>query len=134
MTTIPAPFVYNATVVRVHDGDTIYCVVDRGMYDYTGSTEKPIPIRLAGCAARELGAAGGDEARDFLEHVLPAGTPVVLETVKPDKYAPRWRARVLFILDGSPAYLSEYLIEEDWAASWDGRGKQPVPPWPRPPR
>lgn len=130
---IPTPFLYNATVVSVHDGDTIYVVVDRGMYDYTGSEKKPVPIRLDGAAARELADPGGKDARDFVAHLLPEGTPLVLETVKPDKYAPRWRARVRFILDGREQDLTDYLIHEGWAVAWNGTGTQPKPAWPRVP-
>lgn len=128
---IPAPFLFNATVVRVHDGDTISVVVDRGMYDYTGSTDHPIPFRLLGMAARELAEPGGMQARDNLAGLLPAGTLVVLATVKPDKYGPRWLGRLLFNTTGGEQDLATLLILTGWAAAWDGRGAQPKPPWPR---
>lgn len=126
--TVPAPFLFNARVVSVHDGDTINVVVDRGMYDYAGTDEHPVPVRLAGCNARELTADGGIEARDHLAGLLPPGTAVVLATVKPDKYAPRWDARVA---TAAVEDVTALLVADGWAAAWDGTGKAPVPPWPR---
>lgn len=125
---VPAPFLFNASVVSVHDGDTFSVVIDRGMYDYTGSVDHPIPIRLVGMAARELDDPGGPEARDFVASILPVGLAVVLSTAKPDKYAPRWDARV-----ETPTLpdLATYLISMGWAVAWNGRGTQPKPAWPR---
>ena len=70
---IPAPFVYNATVIEWHDADTGLFRVDRGMRDYSTWS-----IRILGCAARKLEEPGGTEARDWLRNHLPAGHPVVL--------------------------------------------------------
>ncbi len=124
---IPAPFILNATVISVHDGDTINVVVDLSMFHYAGSQSHPIPIRLAGCNARELSAPGGPEARDHLAALLPPGTPVVLHTVKPDKFAPRWDAYV----ETAAGDLTAALVLAQWAASWNGSGSAPVPIWPR---
>jgi endonuclease YncB( thermonuclease family) len=125
-------FSYNATVIRVHDGDTLYAVVDHGMYTYTGSVEDPIPIRLLSCNARELTDPGGPEAQANLAALLPPGTPVVLTTAKPDKFAPRWDADVTYRGgDGRFHDLVSDLIAQQWVAAWSGQGAKPVPPWPR---
>lgn len=126
--TVPAPFLYNATVVEVHDGDTFSVVVDRGFFDYYGSPVHPIPIRILGINAIELNQPGGIEARDNLASLLPVGSSVVLSTAKPDKYAPRWDAAV-----ETPTIpdLGSYLIANQWAAPYNGAGLKPVPPWPR---
>jgi endonuclease YncB( thermonuclease family) len=123
---VPAPFVFNATVISWHDADTGRFYVDRGDRDYSVWT-----IRLVGCAARELSAPGGLEARDDLMRRLPPGVAVVLATVKPDKYGGRLLATVTYLRDGQPADLATDLIADGWAAPWDGSGKQPQPPWPR---
>lgn len=122
------PFQYNATVVSVHDGDTINVVIDRGMYEYAGSPSQPIPVRLYGMNARELTEPGGVEARDNLAALLPPGTQVVLFTAKPDKYAPRWDAAVM--TDTQPDLVA-YLVAQQWGAVYFGTGTKPVPPWPR---
>lgn len=123
--TVPAPYVYNATVTRVIDGDTIEMVAEHGFFLRTG----PIPVRLLGINARELKEPGGLEALAHLSGLLPAGTPVVLTTAKPDKYAPRWLAHV-----EAPSIpdVAGHLIDTGWAAPWDGRGPRPLPPWPIP--
>jgi endonuclease YncB( thermonuclease family) len=126
--TVPAPFVYNATVIDVHDGDTFSVTVDRGFYDFYGSPAHPIPVRILGINAIELDQPGGIEARDNLAGLLPVGSPVVLTTAKPDKYAPRWDAAV-----ETPTIpdLGSYLITQQWAAPYSGSGTKAVPPWPR---
>lgn len=126
--TVPMPYYANAQVVYVHDGDTIYCEIDRGMYDYGGSWDHPLPVRLTGCNARELAMVGGPEAAAHLTALLPPHTPVVLWTVKPDKYAPRWDAVVETAATPS---LQAFLIAEQWAIYWNGSGPAPVPVWPR---
>jgi endonuclease YncB( thermonuclease family) len=132
LASVPAPFLFNATVVNVHDGDTINVIVDLGFRRYVGSVEHPQPVRLLGGAARELDEPGGAEAGDNVAKLLPAGTPVVLVTAKDDKFAPRWLARVLYLHNGEVRDLVADLISDSWLAPWDGRGKQPAPPWPRP--
>lgn len=125
---VPVPFVYNAEVISVHDGDTFSVAVDFGFYSYLGSAEHPVPVRLLNCNARELNEPGGKEAQTNLATLLPVGSPVVLKTAKPDKYAPRWDAEV-----ETPDHpdLVKHLIDEQWVAEWDGKGTRPVPPWPR---
>lgn len=128
--TIPVPcaFQYNAEVMSVHDGDTFSVVIDFGFYEYLGSKEHPIPVRLADCNARELSDEGGKEARDNLQKLLPVGSPVVLTTAKPDKYAPRWDAHV-----STPTIsdLVQHLEDTGWVAAWNGSGSRPLPAWPR---
>jgi len=126
---VPAPYLYNAVVLPGnHDADTINVDVDWGFRRRDLRT----PIRLLGCNARELAQPGGKEARDYVRALLPAGTPVVLATAKPDKYAPRWDAAVIFRLHGIRTDLVAHLIERQWAVPWDGqRSPAPVPPWPR---
>lgn len=126
--TVPAPFVFNAKVHHVHDGDTIYVVVDMGMFHYAGSADDPVPIRVYGINARELDEPGGPEAAENLAVLLPPDAPIVLTTVKPDKFAPRWDAHI-----ETPAIpdLAAYLVDRQWAAPYFGSGTKPVPPWPR---
>lgn len=124
----PAPAYLNAWVIEFHDGDTGLFRVDRWMRDYSTWS-----VRLIGCGARELADPGGREARDALTARLPAGTPVVLGTAKPDKYGGRIDARVYYTdrVLNAIVDLSEVLIAEQWAARWNGVGVQPKPPWPR---
>lgn len=116
-------YVYNATVTRVVDGDTLDLDVDLGF-----SVHYRTSVRLLGCNARELSQDGGKEARDNLRALLPVGTAVTVATVKADKYGGRWDAQVT-LADGQD--LVTLLISTQWAAAWDSIGTRPVPPWPR---
>lgn len=116
-------YLFGATVLSVHDGDTLTVDLDLGMFVHRITT-----VRLRGCNARELSQPGGVEARDHLRSVLPVGTEVTVGTVKADKYGNRWEANVR-LQDGSD--LVTGLIAGQWAATWDGRGSRPLPPWPR---
>lgn len=124
----PAVYIWNATILAVHDGDTLTCRIDRGWYTYT-----EVPIRLAGCNAAELGTPGGDAAALNLQQLLPVGTRVKLATLKPDKFNPRVDAYVKFAgASDEEIDLTEWLIATQWATTWNGTGPRPVPPWPRP--
>lgn len=128
MTAYLQAFTYNATVLRVVDGDGIEVDVDFGFYFH----KSPTPIRLLGCNAWEKDTEAGAAAKANLTALLPAGTPVVLQTAKPDKFAPRWDAAVMYRgADGRFRELVDDLIAQQWAAEWDGKGTKPLPPWPR---
>lgn len=117
-------YTYAATVVRVVDGDTARLDVSLGFRAWLRNES----FRLASCNARELDEPGGKEARDHLAELLPAGTAVVLRSVKADKYGDRFDASIE-LPDGRD--LVDVLCADGWAAPWDGRGERPVPPWPR---
>lgn len=117
-------YVYAATVLSVHDGDTITLDVDLGF-----SVHVRTSVRLLGCNARELSDVGGKEARDNLRALLPAGTPVTARSVLVDKWGGRYDAAIT-LADGTD--LVQSLIASHWLAAWDGTGTRPLPPWPRP--
>ena len=117
-------YVYAATVLSVHDGDTLTASISLG-FNVSFRTS----VRLLGCNAIELSQPGGIEARDNLRALLPAGTPIVLRSVLVDKYGGRVDAQIN-LADGTD--LIAALIAAHWAAAWDGTGTRPVPPWPRP--
>ena len=119
-----------AIIQAVHDGDTITALVNtqtKAMLGYNLWAE--LPLRLAGCNARELTQPGGIEARDHLAGLLPVGTTVTVVVVRADKYDPR-RLATVSLPDGTD--LAATLIAGNWAATWTGAGIKPVPPWPRP--
>lgn len=120
--TVEAPYVYRATVVSVHDADTVVAAIDLGFY-----LTLTVPVRLLGINAAELGTPSGNGAAAFLTGLLPVGTRILLASEKPDKYAPRVLARLM--LAGQD--IAETLIAAQWAAAWDGAGIKPLPVWPR---
>lgn len=129
-----------ATVVRVVDGDTIRCDIDMDLKEWKAD----FPVRLDGCNSWDIlrsydgftaeQIAVSKEAKAAatanLTERLPVGTQVVLTTIKDYKYGGEFVAKV-WLLDGTN--LVDQLIEQQWLAPWDGRGKgsDHVPPWPR---
>jgi len=127
-----AVYIYFANIVRVHDGDTIQVDVDLGFYTW----RRKVWARIAGISARELSMVGGQEAADYLEGLLPAGTPVVIQSTRIgadpadvmsfDRYV-----MSVTLPDGRD--LADVLTSGGWAAPWDGKTKPtPYPPWPIP--
>lgn len=120
-------YTYKATVVSVYDGDTFHAIIDQGL-GITNGFPKGILVRLNGCNARELSdKPGGPAARDNLAAMLPAGTVVTMRSVSWDKYGGRVDAQVE-LPDGRD--LVSVLVEEGWAAAWDGVGTRPIPAYP----
>lgn len=115
---------YRATVVRVIDGDTVIVDVDLGFYMVARMS-----CRLTGINARELHDAGGAAARDYLAGLLPVGISALVSSVKPDKYAGRFDG---IVYNDVPVSVNAQMITAGYAASWDGHGTAPVPPWPIP--
>jgi endonuclease YncB( thermonuclease family) len=123
-----SPYQYVSYVTAVHDGDTLTVRVDLGF-----DTWRVQRVRLVGINARELSQPGGKEARDHLRSILwPDGVAVLavvgLLSVRYDKYGDRVDGDVLLAGESLPTRM----IEDGYAAPWNGRGKAPVPPWPIP--
>jgi endonuclease YncB( thermonuclease family) len=72
------PHEYDAEVLDVHDGDTVYVRVDAGF-----ETDVRVWLRLKGVFAPEL-ATGllGDKARTDLLNLCPVGTNIRIKTYK----------------------------------------------------
>ncbi len=123
------PYTYRAYVRSVHDGDTIHADVDLGfgIWKMSESSVPGIIVRFAHCNARELAQPGGKEATENLRGLLPAGTLIVLRTVKADKYGGRYDG----VVELNGVDLISKLIDEQWLVAWDGKGTAPLPPWPR---
>jgi len=116
--------------MAVHDGDTCTLHVDLGF-----NTWHEGPFRLVRCNAREIAELGGVEAKDNLSKLIyEQDLPVTLRSIKPntpiqpDKYGERYLAEII-LPDGRN--LTDWLIAQQWAAAWNGRGTKPLPPWPR---
>jgi endonuclease YncB( thermonuclease family) len=118
------PYTYAATIVHIIDADSLVCDLDLGRHLWIRNAKH----RLAGCNAIELGDPGGREARDNLAELLPLGCIVTLVSVKPYKYGDEYMAQIIL---PSGEDLVTKLIADGWAASWNGLGPRPVPPWPR---
>lgn len=132
---------FTATVVRVVDGDTANLAVrlkklsrrfnnaDLGfsVYIEDGWLVLHYAFRFAGCNAAEHGTSAGDAAKEHLKTILVPGLVVTIDSISNDKYS-RYDARILL---PSGEDLIAGLIRDQWAASWNGSGAKPLPPWPR---
>lgn len=81
-------YYYQATVVKIIDGDTVKLNVDLGFF-----ISIEVVIRLARINAPELKGNeyfDGLESMQFLGNIIPAGTKVNLECKGKDKYGGRW--------------------------------------------
>ncbi|MFH1800297.1 MAG: DUF1016 N-terminal domain-containing protein [Candidatus Omnitrophota bacterium] len=120
-------YTYHAWVSRVLDGDTIEAVIDLGFGVRSVQT-----LRLRGIDCPEIESKEGKEAKEFVEQKLRStetkkqerslplasglsATPVLIRTVKSDKYD-RYLADV-FLIDakGQEVYLNNELLEKGLA-------------------
>lgn len=84
------PFTYWFWLDHVHDGDTIYGVLDKGLGEYLGRPPSPqFGIRFYGINAPELSTAAGPVARDYLETLVKPGDYLRVDSYSWDKYAMR---------------------------------------------
>lgn len=117
-------FWYDATVVRVIDGDSVVLSLDLGWKVFAVKQE----CRICGPGGEEFDAPEwntpeGDVAKKWLIDLLAAGTAVVVRTFKArkaDKYK-RWLAAV-YVTDGNDA---GYDVATGMVA--DGLGKWVAP-------
>lgn len=131
---------YKATVVNLHDGDTIdvdivLCPTGKvrpghehdlgfGIWRTTRGTElRRQSVRLNGCNAPELATAEGKAALAYLETMLKDGDAVTLLSHGFDKYG-RCLGNIT-LADGRD--LTAAMIAANQAAPWNGEGPKPVP-------
>lgn len=93
-------YIYNATVLKVVDGDTVHLMVDLGC-----DVNVKMTCRLAGINAPEMSTDAGKAAREFLVELLQ-GQSIELHTVKDrkEKYG-RYLAHLI---------LDDGTFAEDW--------------------
>jgi len=131
---------YQATIVVLHDGDTIDVSIvlwkarlrakgdiDLGFNVHrspAGIILERQSVRLYGCNAPELATPAGKAALAFLETVLKVGDVVTLLSHGWDKYGGRIDGAVT-LPDGRD--LTQVMIAAGHAAPWDGQGVKPVP-------
>lgn len=124
---------YDATFVDTayNDGDTFSAVVtkpdlDFGFHVFVHAQAQQ-KFRLNRCNAAPIGTDSGAGAAAYLKSLLD-GVPLSLLSVGSYKYGDEWMAEVT-LPDGRN--VTDVMIAEQWAAPWDGRSAQPLPPWPR---
>lgn len=130
---------YSATVVGIHDGDTIDVNIvlahaghqaadhDLGFNVHrapAGVVLERQSVRLFGCNAPELATPAGRDALTFIGTLLKVGDTVTLTSHGWDKYGGRIDGTVT-LHDGTD--LTDAMVASGHAAYWDGHGPKPVP-------
>jgi len=130
---------YKATVVGIHDGDTLTVDVvlakvgkaktdvDLGFSVHrapAGVTLERQSVRVYGCNAPELATPAGKAALAHILTLLHVGDTVTLVSHGWDKYGGRIDGAVT-LLDGRD--LAATMIADGHAVFWDGTGVKPVP-------
>jgi len=108
---------YNAVVLNNYDADTLRVNIDLGLGVWAFNQA----IRVYGIDAYELKTAKGKLARDRVSALIPAGTKIVINTIKDskEKYG-RYLAKII-IPDGRN--LATILVYEELAVAYFGGTK-----------
>lgn len=142
----------DSTLHRVVDGDTLYATVRRvitlslqitapaddfGFHVLTEASSATFEIPRVRTARQKFrlnriatapGVTPSGLGAAFRLAGLLEPSPFHLTSVRPYKFGDEWMAEIV-LADGRN--VSDLLVEEQWAVYWDGRGRQPLPPWPR---
>ena len=109
---------YNANIIRVYDGDTVWADLDLGF----GIWMRNQAIRLRGINTPELRGEtkeAGIAARDRLKDLLTrAGNKCVIKTVKDDQTGKYGRILGELLVAGEEISLNQVLIDEGFAVPY----------------
>ena len=106
-------YVYDAKVVRVVDGDSVWLEVDLGFRMSFRDN-----FRLLGIDTPELNSSDAEirvsaqAAKAHLETILPVGQKVTISTSKPGKYG-RWLADIY--VEGISETVNSHMVEAGYA-------------------
>lgn len=105
-------YTYQATVLKIVDGDTADFKIDCGFSIY-----HDLKVRLAGINAPEKNTQAGKDAKAWLEAQIPVGTSVVIKTQKDkqEKYGRYLGVILLGDLD-----INQELVKNGHAVPYDG--------------
>lgn len=121
----------DSVVTRIVDGDTFYATVTRSFdfgFHVTTTESSTQRFRLNGCNAAPDNTPSGAGAWVALGALMPPDIFCTIASLGPYKYGDEWMADVT-LPDGRDVTVE--MIAEQWAAAWNGKGAQPLPPWPR---
>jgi micrococcal nuclease len=121
------PFTYNATVVRVVDGDTVDVDIDLGF----GVWFRDQRIRLLGVDTPEcrttddLEKRFGMLAKSVVETLCPVGAKIIVQTELDDK-GKFGRVLGILMVQDATINLNEFLITERYAVAYHGQAKSDI--------
>lgn len=107
-------YVRNAVVERVIDGDTVALDIDLGI-----SVHVKVSCRLADINAPELNTTAGKASKAWLQEQLPAGTAVVVQTIK-GKETEKYGRYLATVFKGSSLLsINEQLVAKGLAVVYE---------------
>jgi micrococcal nuclease len=112
-------FIYQATVEKVVDGDTLDLQVDLGFGVFTRQR-----VRLLGINAPEHNTPGGKKATAFVQAWVTEHGPTF--TVRTSKDKREKYGRYLATVLSDTKELGQALVDAGLAVPWDGEGARPV--------
>ena len=132
----PEPYIYNAQVVKITDGDTFDLDVDLGFKMKYGIRVRLVGL-ICGIHRQDLGVDAwekrgstkelGDKAESFVRKRMKIGDTVRVQT-KPGQKVDgfrRWLAVVFINIDGEWLSIGDILLEQGLARVWwQGIAKQ----------
>jgi len=107
---------YQATIVRVIDGDTLQLDVDLGF-----TVRARVTFRLADIDAPEQRTPAGPPALSWLASALPVGACVIAQCTKQDRYG-RWLARIF--VPGCDLSINQLMMTAGHATIYDGQSRR----------
>lgn len=106
---------YHATVISIHDGDSVILDVDQGF-----GHRQTMKIRLNGLDTPELATQAGKDVQKWLVGTLPPGTLVQLNSIK-DKQEKYGRyLGIITKLAPEPLNINEALLLSGMAKPYSG--------------
>ncbi len=102
-------YTYNASVIRVVDGDTIVARIDCGF-----NTKIEQILRLRAINAPEIKTPKGEQSKRFVMSKLKRGNQIIVRTSTPDKFG-RYLADIFYQGKKGEIFLNQELIESNHA-------------------
>lgn len=101
---------YNASLIKVVDGDSIWLNIDLGFSIWTKQL-----IRLNGLDTPELNTSEGQDAKVFTQNWFESNPVFTLTSYKREKYG-----RYLGVINGEYGTLNNALLEAGLAVVYNG--------------
>ncbi len=107
-------YTYEARVVRVVDGDTLWLLIR-----LCGADWRKEKLRLRGMDCPELGTPAGDAAKRYVQAQVARAARVVITTTKPDKWDRYLSDVFLITATGEEVFLNNRLLDTGHARLYD---------------
>lgn len=107
---------FEATVVKVHDGDTITVRWEERDFDF--------PVRFLDTNAPEMNEEGGEEARDFLSGIILNAEIEIL--INKRQRVGKW-GRILGTIMHFGTNINDFMIDQGFSTSFENREEGKIP-------